>query len=384
MSGHSVRNAAGPMRAVLPALGALLLLTAAVAPTGAEGGPTPTGPPDAAAAPLGTLPEQPAEMWRTAPGGTKGRVSTPDSRAAQLVPFDGEAWRRFHAGALPRYGSLAIGGMLALLIAFYLARGRIRIEHGWAGRTLTRFGAWERFCHWLLALSFLALALTGLNILYGRYTLLPLLGAERFAALSQAGTWLHNSVGFTFMLALLLTAITWMPQNLGGWRDIVWLVKGGGLFVRGSHPPAWKFNAGQKLLFWLVVLGGASLSLSGIALLLPIQFPLFAKMFALLNMAGYQLPTALTPVQEMQYAASWHGIIALALISVVIAHIYIGTLGMQGAFSAVGSGEVDVNWAREHHSLWAEQELEHMERVAAAVTEAAREATPEPIEQGRG
>jgi formate dehydrogenase subunit gamma len=157
----------------------------------------------------------------------------------------------------------------------------------------------------------------------------------------------------------------------------VWLAKGGGLFVKGSHPPAWKFNAGQKILFWLVMLGGLSLSLSGLALMFPFQTALFAKTFALVNMLGFKLPTDLTPIQEMQYATSWHGIVALGLIVVVIGHIYIGTLGMQGAFSAMGSGQVDVNWAKEHHSLWAEREIARMEEVAAAETAGARPAPAE-------
>jgi formate dehydrogenase subunit gamma len=109
----------------------------------------------------------------------------------------------------------------------------------------------------------------------------------------------------------------------------------------------------------------------------PFQTALFSKTFALLNMVGFALPTSLTPIQEMQYATSWHGIVALALVVVIIGHIYIGTLGMQGAFSAMGSGQVDVNWAKEHHSLWAEQEIKRMEDVAAAETGGARMAPAE-------
>ena len=122
---------------------------------------------------------------------------------------------------------------------------------------------------------------------------------------------------------------------------------------------------------------GEALSLSGLALMFPFQTALFAKTFAIVNMLGFHLPTELTPVQEMQYATSWHGIVALALIVVVIGHIYIGTLGMQGAFSAMGSGQVDVNWAKEHHSLWAEREIERMEATATAATSAARPAPAE-------
>jgi formate dehydrogenase subunit gamma len=185
------------------------------------------------------------------------------------------------------------------------------------------------------------------------------------------------------MVGLALTFVVWLCYNFPSWRDVVWLAKGGGMFVRGSHPPAWKFNAGQKILFWLVMLGGLSLSLSGIALLFPFETALFAKTFAAINWLGSlvglapNLPTNLTPLQEMQHATTWHGIVALGLVVVIIAHIYIGTLGMQGAFSAMGSGQVDVNWAKEHHSLWAEREIEKMEEVAAAETAAARMAPAE-------
>jgi formate dehydrogenase subunit gamma len=179
------------------------------------------------------------------------------------------------------------------------------------------------------------------------------------------------------MVGLALTFILWVRHNFPSWRDFVWLAKAGGLLVKGSHPPAWKFNAGQKILFWLVMLGGLSLSLSGLALMFPFQTALFAKTFAAINLFGFELPTQLTPLQEMQYATLWHGIVALGLIVVIIAHIYIGTLGMQGAYAAMGSGQVDVNWAKEHHSLWAEQELERMENAAANETGAGRMAPAE-------
>jgi formate dehydrogenase subunit gamma len=289
--------------------------------------------------------------------GVRGQVSIPDKNAAQLVQSDGEAWRNFRNGPLPRYGAWGLGGVIIVLAAFFLLRGRIAIEHGLAGRTLTRFDGLERFGHWLLAASFIILALTGLNILYGRYVLLPVIGKEAFAALSQGGKWLHNYVAFAFMIGLALTFIVWIRHNFPTLRDVVWLAKGGGMLVKGSHPPAWKFNAGQKILFWLVMLGGLSISLSGIALMFPFQTAMFAKTFALINVLGFSYPTDLTPLQEMQYASSWHAIVALVLVGLIIAHIYIGTLGMEGAFSAMGSGEVDENWAKEHHSLWAEEEL---------------------------
>jgi formate dehydrogenase subunit gamma len=366
--------------------GVALALTLGLSIAGAQQGQEPSSsvrPPPGAVAPGGpnvVQPDRPGnydiEMWKKVREGLSGQVSIPDKKAAQLVQSDGEAWRNFRNGPLPRYGLWAMSGIVVLLAAFFLLRGRISIEEGWAGRTITRFSDMERFGHWLLASSFIILALTGLNVLYGRYFLLPLVGAEAFSTISQAGKWLHSYVAFAFMAALALTFIVWIRHNFPSWRDIVWLAKGGGMFVKGSHPPAWKFNAGQKIVFWSVMLGGLSLSLSGLALLFPFQTALFAKTFALVNMLGFHLPTQLTPLQEMQYATAWHGIVALALVVVIIAHIYIGTLGMEGAFSAMGSGQVDVNWAKEHHSLWAEEELQRMEEAAAAETGGAPRMAP--------
>ena len=183
-----------------------------------------------------------------------------------------------------------------------------------------------------------------------------LIGAEAFATITAWGKYAHNYVGFAFMVALVLVLVIWIKNNIPNRHDLVWLAKGGGMFTKGSHPPAKKFNAGQKILFWLVILGGVSISMSGIALMFPFKFEMFAGTFAVLNIFGLGLPTELTPIQEMQYAQLWHAIVALFLIAVIIAHIYIGTLGMEGAFDAMGTGEVDRNWAKEHHPLWVEEE----------------------------
>jgi formate dehydrogenase subunit gamma len=270
-----------------------------------------------------------------------------------------------------------MGGMIALLLIFMLARGRIRIEHGWAGTTITRFGSFERMGHWLLAISFIILALSGLNILYGRYVLLPIIGAAAFANITMLGKWLHNYVAFAFMAGLAIVFFNWVLHNLPSRYDVVWILKGGGMLKKGVHPPARKFNFGQKIVFWLTILGGVSISLSGIALMFPFETTLFAKTFALVNtFLGTKLPTTLTPIQEMQYATTWHSIMALFLVCVIIAHIYIGTIGMEGAFSAMGSGEVDLNWAKEHHSVWVQEVEAKAARGASAGSSAAPRVVP--------
>jgi formate dehydrogenase subunit gamma len=218
----------------------------------------------------------------------------------------------------------------------------------------------------VLAVSFIILGLTGLALLYGRPLLIPVFGREAFAAITAAGKILHNYLGFAFMVGLALTFVMWLAHNFPNRHDLIWIAKGGGLFTRGVHPPSRKFNAGQKFIFWAVVLLGLSLSLSGIALLFPFEFRMFSATFEVLNRLGLDLPTELTAMQEMQLSQLWHAIVALAMVALIIAHIYIGTLGMEGAFDAMGTGEVDLNWAREHHDLWA-AELEEPELPRSAV-----------------
>jgi formate dehydrogenase subunit gamma len=213
------------------------------------------------------------------------------------------------------------------------------------------------------------LALTGLNAVYGPNVLLPLLGDRMFAEVRLWSGWLHTAAAFPFMAALAIAFTVWIARSLPGWRDVVWLAKGGGLLVAGVHPPAWKLNVAQKILFWLVMLGGLSLSLSGVALMFPGETTLLARTFA--NGFGAYvglapgLPTQLTPLQETSYALSWHGICALGLSVLVIVHVYFRTLGIEGAFSAMASGRVDANWARQHHSLWAEREIRKIEDASA-------------------
>ena len=298
-----------------------------------------------------------AELWNQVRRGETFTVSIPDEKAAMLVQ-DGVSWQvaRAEGSPLRTYSAYALGGILALLLLFYLIRGRIRIDHGKAGTTITRFAAIERFTHWLMAVSFIILALTGLNLLYGRDLIMPLIGKEAFAAITGFGKVAHNLVAFAFMLAIVMSFFMWISHNIPNRTDLKWILKGGGLLVKGVHPPAKKFNFGQKIIFWSVIVLGGSVSASGLALMFPFETAMFAKTFGWLNMVGFNLPTELTVIQEMQYAQLWHTIVAVAMIVIIVAHIYIGSVGMEGAFDAMGSGEVDLNWAKEHHSLWVEKE----------------------------
>lgn len=301
-----------------------------------------------------------AQMWRAIKGGIRGDVSIPDKKAGQLVQSNGDAWRNFRNGPLATYGVYGLVGIIVLLIVFYVVRGKIKIDHGPdpQGQTIERFNALERAVHWLTATSFIFLALTGLNVLYGRYFLKDMIGAKAFGMLTYYGKMGHNYVAFAFMLGIALMFLLWVRYNVPNARDLKWLAVGGGMFSKGMHPEAGRFNAGQKIIFWSVVLGGFTLSLSGIAMMWPYEVQPWAGTFAFLNTFGLNLPAVTSDLQEVQLSVLWHSIMAIVMIVIVIAHIYIGSVGMEGAFEAVGSGQVDINWAKEHHSLWVEEEMQ--------------------------
>ncbi len=301
-----------------------------------------------------------AQMWRAIKGGITGTVTIPDQKAGQMVQANGDAWRAFKNGPLSTYGAWSMLGIIVLLVIFFAVRGRIKIEHGLdpQGRTIERFNALERAVHWLTATSFIVLALTGLNVLYGRYFLKPVIGADAFAAITYYGKLAHNYIAFAFMLGIALMFVLWVRYNIPKMRDLKWLAIGGGLFSKGVHPEAGRFNAGQKIIFWAVILGGFSLSLSGVALMWPFEVQPWAGTFAFINVFGFDLPTQLNSLEETQLSVLWHSAVALVMIVVIIAHIYIGSVGMEGAFDAVGDGQVDLNWAKEHHSLWVEEEMQ--------------------------
>ncbi len=308
-----------------------------------------------------------SDFWRAVRQGDAGRVSGPNAQAGVMIQSEGDLWRSMRNGPLSTYGIWVLAGMVALLALFFLLRGRIKIEGGESGHRLIRFNGFERAVHWLTASTFVVLAITGLNLLYGRYFMPYIVGPEIFAWLTIAGKYAHNYLAFGFMIGIACMFVIWLADNIPTHHDLIWLLKGGGILMKGVHPPSKKFNAGQKLIFWLVILGGASLSFSGLALMFPFQLPpMFAGTFALVNeWFGTALPTVLTPIQEQQYAQLWHAIVGIIMTAIIFGHIYIGTIGMEGAFDAMGEGDVDYNWAREHHNLWV-RDLEEKGRPLVA------------------
>jgi formate dehydrogenase subunit gamma len=260
----------------------------------------------------------------------EGRIDIPDTRASVLIQPAGREWDYFHEVILHWLGAVVILGMIVALGAAYLVMGRIRISAGRSGQKVRRFNAFERFSHWLTAVSFVVLGLTGLNITFGKILLMPLIGPEAFTGLSEVAKYTHNFIGFAFTIGLILIVAIWIKDNIPSKVDIDWVKQGGG-FIKSKHAPAGRFNAGEKLVFWFALGAGAAVVASGLMLLFP---------FYVTNIAGMQISQVV------------HAVVAVLFVAVILAHIYIGTLGMEGAFEAMGTGEVDLNWAREHHDQW--------------------------------
>jgi formate dehydrogenase subunit gamma len=264
----------------------------------------------------------------------QGRIDIPGRRASVLIQPAGRTWDHFHETTLHWFGAIALFGTIVLLALGYLVLGKLRFSKR-SGIKIRRFTPFERFSHWLTAVSFVVLGITGLNITFGKLLLLPIIGAEAFSAFSQAAKYVHNFLSFSFMIGLCLIVVLWFKDNIPKMVDIEWFKQGAG-YIKSKHAPAGRFNAGEKMVYWLALAAGIAVIGSGLLLL----FPFYG-----------------TNILEMQIAQVIHAIISILFIALILGHIYMGTLGMEGAFEAMGTGEVDLNWAAEHHDLWLAEAL---------------------------
>ena len=263
----------------------------------------------------------------------QGRGSIPDVQSYVVEHPAGREWSEFRTVTLKWIGGGAILGILALLTIFYLWRGSMRVKAGRSARTIRRFSWFERFVHWLVAVAFVVLAITGLNITFGRSLLLPWMGPEAFSAWTEMGKYAHNYLSFAFTIGIVLMFFMWVASNLPTRVDFEWMKRGGGM-LGGEEPSAYKFNAGEKLIFWLAVFGGGAAAVSGFILL----FPFYG-----------------TGIAGMELAQIAHSVVGVLFIAAMFVHVYMGTIGMQGAFEGMATGDVDVNWAKAHHDLWYEE-----------------------------
>jgi formate dehydrogenase subunit gamma len=233
------------------------------------------------------------------------------------------------------YGAALLGIILLAIALFYWRRGTIDQHAPDTGRKIERFTPFERAAHWSNATAFVILAVSGIVMAFGKYFLLPVIGPSLFGWLTYVLKTGHNFAGPVFAVSLVIVILTFIKDNFPQRGDMVWLAKGGGL-IGGAEVPSHRFNAGEKGLFWV---GVFALGLVVVA----------SGLFLNKLVPGFQFTRG-----EMQIAHMIHAAAAVLMMAAFLGHIYMGTLGMKGAFSAMRTGYVDEAWAREHHQYWAE------------------------------
>jgi formate dehydrogenase subunit gamma len=290
-----------------------------------------------------------APVWRQVGAGVTGYSSLPKSEAPEagnlIQPFvqypgsrltnAGEAWRQVRNNwIIPYGGSLFLIVVLAIAI-FYFTRGSIKTHGADTGRRIERFTPFERAAHWSNAIAFCILAISGLVMAFGKFFLLPVMGLTLFGWLSYVLKTAHNFAGPLFAVSLVIVFFTFLRDNWPQKGDLQWLAKGGGL-ISGDEPASNRFNAGEKLIFWGgVFFLGIIVVASGLVL-------------------DKLLPGLIYERGTMQVAHMIHAVATVLMMCMFLGHIYLGTIGMQGAYKAMRTGYVDEAWARDHHAYWYE------------------------------
>ncbi len=272
-----------------------------------------------------------SDYWRDLRQGRDG-LATSGQTGGKLIQAQGEQWRNIRKLYIIKYSGWVLATMIIMIALFYLIRGRILLKAGRSGKTISRFSLPHRTAHWFMASIFILLSISGLILLLGRTVLVPVIGKSAYSIFASAAMQGHNLFGPLFIVALIWLIFMFIRGNFFQMVDLKWILKGGGLL--GSHASAGHYNFGEKGWFWLVVVAGLIIAISGMIL----EFPWLAE-----------------SLQLLQISIIVHAIGAIALISAALGHIYIGTLGMEGALDSMTTGDVDVVWAKEHHDLWYEE-----------------------------
>lgn len=245
----------------------------------------------------------------------------------------GEAWRQVRNHWIIPYGGALIMLALLAIALFYWRRGPLGGHSTDTGRVIERFTYFERASHWGVAISFVVLAVSGLVMAFGKFFLLPIIGGTLFGWLSYALKTAHNFAGPLFSVALVVFIFGYLRDNLPRAYDLTWLAKAGGMFG-GPEVPSHRFNGGEKIVFWGgVIFLGLLVVASGLVLdkLIP----------GMAYLRG-----------DMQVAQLIHSLASVLMMALFCGHIYLGTVGMKGAYQGMRTGYVDEAWAKEHHELW--------------------------------
>ena len=272
-----------------------------------------------------------ADFWRQIHDGEKGNTSSMGLGQDQLINVHGQWWREVRNQWVSPLGLIFLASSVGGIFLFYLWAGRAELINERTGKKIMRWTPFERAMHWFSAILFILLGISGLLLLYGKHFVMPLMSSSHWGSLMMAVKISHNYLGPLFIASLLCMIVKWFKNNFFNKTDIEWFKQGGGVLPNGKHPDAGFCNGGEKIWFWLIATMGILVCITGLIM----DFPLFGQSREL-----------------MQIANIIHGLSSLMLIAASFGHIYIGTLGTEGALEGMTTGYVDESWVKQHHKLW--------------------------------
>lgn len=296
-----------------------------------------------------------ANYWRAVRDGGQGYTAASGPYTTNvLIENGGQNWRQLRNGPIASLTPWWLALVLLAIGAFYVLRGRIDLEQSTSGRSVERWTLPERVLHWYTASLFIILTITGLSLLFGRAALIPVIGLRGFSAYADFAIALHNYLGPFFVVGVFLEIIAWVKHNIPNEVDIEWIKRWGGMMGRGKHPRAGRMNGGEKIWFWIVATVGVAVCITGLIL----DFPNFDQSRG-----------------TMQLSNVIHSVLSVIWVSVAFGHIYIGTIGTEGALEGMTTGRVSAEWAKQHHDIWYE-ELERKGEVEVGRPSSRRPASP--------
>ena len=276
-----------------------------------------------------------APMWRKVNSDTPNFTNGPVRESGVLIQKTGQEWRLIRNGIITVSGAWILAIAFFGIMAMYLLKGSIKLHEPMSGVKIKRFSDFERYTHWTMAFSFVALAFTGLMIMYGKFFAMPIIGGTAYGLFLFVCKNIHNFSGPLFTLSIIVFFFLFVRKNMFEKGDMEW-AKGFGGMLSGKHIPAGFFNFGEKVWFWFgMVVLGLIVSASGWVLDMIVPVP------------GIEYWRG-----TMQLADIVHSVSALLMTAMAMGHIYIGTIGMQGSIDGMKTGYVDATWAKEHHEIW--------------------------------
>ncbi|GAB3768364.1 formate dehydrogenase subunit gamma [Ramlibacter monticola] len=291
-----------------------------------------------------------APMWRGVQAGREGYSSLPKSQAPEAgvliqepvqypgsrMTTAGQAWREVRNNwIIPYGGALLLIAVLGLGI-FYFVKGPLghaTVDSG--PMRIERFTPFERAAHWVNAIAFVVLGLSGIVMAFGKFFLLPVMGLTLFGYFTYLLKNLHNFFGPLFAVSLVIVIVAFIRDNFPQKGDLRWLLRLGGM-LGGNEMPSHRFNAMEKVIFWVgTLLLGVIVVGSGLVM-------------------DKLIPSLLYDRQTMQVTNMIHATAAALMLAIMFLHIYVGTVGFRGAYTGMRHGYVNEPWAKEHHAYWYE------------------------------